>query len=112
MKYIRTKDGIFTPEKYQVAKAFVGIFEEEQAKVMSAKKTDFNIIKQADTIEELCDCYVIKDRDERLPFVSNTDFDYSNNKDKNNFDVYGAIWVGVDLKSVAKMNDKGELELL
>ena len=67
---------------------------------------------RADTIEELCDCYVIKDRDEHLPFVSKTDFDYSNNKDKNNFDVYGAIWVGVDLKSVAKMNEKGELELL
>ena len=27
-------------------------------------------------------------------------------------ELYGSIWVGADLRAVAKMNEKGELELL
>lgn len=60
-------------------------------------------VKQADTIEELCDEFVIIADDKpyiRVP-AGNT-----------NFQTYGAIWTDKGLIYVAKMNEKGELELL
>ena len=87
------------------------------------------IIKQADTIKELCDefvdtselkttntggwlydefdsdnkCLVYYAEDERRTIPLN-EFDLSK--------IYGAIWTDKGLIYVAKMNDKGELELL
>lgn len=126
MKYIRTKEGIIvdtTKYKKVVERTFhdkvVAIDLNHWGQDNDKYPTWIDvkdIIKQADTIEELVDCYVIIDRDNRFPTTASKEdiefLDYKNNKDKANFDVYGAIWVGADLKSVAKMNDKGELELL
>lgn len=121
MKLIRTKDGIYErmfPDCETQRISFDHKTIEPAYYTINydwvAKK---DVIAQADTIGKLIDVYVIKDKDERLPFVSKTDFDYVNNKDKANFEVYGAIWVtGKNgepiLRSVAKMNEKGELELL
>ena len=102
------------------------------------KKAIFNdVLKSADTIEELCD--VIVCRNELFyPLTSNregNEFDWEEinrfrksvcmseeeyNKIKettNNFEpyfwnVYGAVWTSKGLIYVAKMNEKGELELL
>ena len=76
-------------------------------------------IKVADTIEELCDevccdnevqplvnIYVHETKEQ---MIKNT-IEYLFNKNKK--DVYGAIWTNKGLIYVAKMNDKGELELL
>ena len=114
MKYVRTKDNIYEiVNDYGSSCAIKSKGKRGRTAIDGFTiKYGLSYAPRADTIEELCDCYVIKDRDERLPFISKTDFDYANNKDKNNFEVYGAIWVGVDLKSIAKMNEKGELELL
>lgn len=109
MKYIRTKDGIYyvpslryqNPEKCECEYGL--------------------IIKQADTIEELCDEFVIKYKDGTHDTLN---YDYSQRlkymeMEKYNMEIkfgncelYGAIWTDKGLKYVAKMNEKGELELL
>lgn len=66
------------------------------------------IVDEANTIEELCDEFVgINDgKPQMLRFVPYACAQYWNGG------VYGAIWTNKGLIYVAKMNDKGELELL
>ena len=104
MKYIRTKDGrILKGSNYGFG---VG---------MPYKNYD---VKVADTIEELCDFYVIWLKNRELPLfekiqkgvrpypsyfeIGECSFDKG----------YGAIFTDKGLIYVAKMNEKGELELL
>lgn len=76
---------------------------------------------RADTIEELCDEFVVvdKEKDKHIFDTIHNGFlvkgqygidarYYTDRKYK----VYGAIWTDKGLIYVAKMNDKGELELL
>lgn len=97
MKYIRTKDGTIELNREEIER---------------------EITKQADTIEELCDAVVVKYNYESLPKIIET---LQNNKSqminalKDNKDVQWinlAIWTDKGLVYVAKINDKGELELL
>lgn len=98
MKYIRTKDGVYNEITYKVAKEFVSIIEEEQAKIMSTTKTNFSIINQADTIEELCDEFVaIYDEKPHFHCLERAIQYADDNK------VYGAIWTDKGLIYVAKM---------
>lgn len=92
MKYIRTKDGI---QDIQRIFGNVGEYIKDYA------------IKQADTIEELCDEFVvvIENKQHLIPREWL--------KQEIIVDVlYGAIWTDKGLIYVAKMNEKGELELL
>lgn len=68
-------------------------------------------LPQADTIEELIDTYIVIPK-EGKPYMECKKWDISDYKE-----VYAAIWTTGEhgepiLKSVAKMNEKGELELL
>lgn len=116
MKYIRTKDGIYeTIGKEQLC--MDGEIEVFCTKHNSVAKSW--IIKQADTIEELCDRFVIeyKDHNEQrilktfmrveMAFLKQQRYELHQIKA-----IYGAIWTDKGLIYVAKMNDKGELELL
>ena len=67
-------------------------------------------LEQADTIEELCDEFVVwvgKECKAILPNYENAKMSYYNLTE-----IYGAIWTDKGLIYVAKMNEKGELELL
>lgn len=93
MKYIRTTKGIWEIEKLT--------------------KKDYEWLqmgenKQADTIEELCDEFVIVSILTEQNFITKYPKSYLHK----GFNIYGAIWTGKGLIYVAKMNDKGELELL
>jgi len=127
MKYIRTKDGIFAFEGvntitkvYETPKGIKpwsysdGTLVKEGDKFIHVNNKDYKVDEEntADTIEELCDVFV---------YETNENNHYI--KDKHNtiqlfFDnekpiaYYGAIWTDKGLIYVAKMNDKGELELL
>lgn len=117
MKYIRTKDGrIYKIWKDTGIDSFVAEGE------ITTRNGDYigsfkgfvpvgydKVIAQADTIEDLCDEFVAK-KDNSKPFVIKRYEIYSNLQF--GFIIYGAVWVGPDLHAVAKMNDKGELELL
>ena len=108
MKYIRMKDGriiAFDTDK-ELPKYIhekVGIFEHTT-----------EIVKQADTIEELCDEFVIVCEDSSLntTFKKLKEARIAGSYFECNHEYYGAIWTNKGLIYVAKMNDKGELELL
>lgn len=109
MKYIRTKDGIFDIDNYLIENAtkkcfhgiIVGSYEDFE---------DIEIIKQADTIEELCDEFVCQ----RMIFrkLEDVETHLRSANEWCNFNIYGAIWTDKGLIYVAKLNDKGEMELL
>ena len=103
MKYIRTKDRVCAYDEF-INSDYYLIFGEEE------------IVKQADTIEELCDVFVGVDENGE----HHTHTDSVNDLIHMTYDIlhvtlttiYGEIWVNDELHKVAKLNDKGELELL
>ena len=114
MKYIRTTNAI-----YEVVK------EEEARVIVKGENMNFpypkgNIVSQADSLNDLIDEKVIDNPDnwEKKPFVSrrtlSTFLGERNAKyqKEHNIKIYGSIWVDCNLIKVAKVNEKGELELL
>ena len=103
-KYIRVKDRIckvdykwFSREKprYKCVDLLYSYEEDE-------------ILNKANTIEELCDEFVCLEN--KMTFHNLETITSSCNL--KNLTIYGAIWTEWGLKYVAKMNEKGELELL
>ena len=91
MKYIRTKDKIEkVPNDY------------------ANKLVECPNLVIADTIEELCDEFVYETSKGKRYIEKYL----SHNNGIEIIAVYGAIWNNRGLKYIAKMNDKGELELL
>lgn len=118
-KYIRTKDGIY--ETWENGETYNGFGCKFNYGTIKIHKKD--VINQADTIEELCDEFVgyvgeeyVKENETYdMPNYQEYDlkemlFHMSYNKE--DCVVYGAIWTSKGLIFVAKMNDKGELELI
>lgn len=112
MKYIRTKNGVYELATEITITEFQ-IIDHLHNRVFLKSE----IQSQADTIEELCDEFVC--------WLNNqpTHFDLDENltvkEVKKNLDswkakaeVYGCIWTDKGLIYVAKMNEKGELELI
>ena len=104
MKYIRSKDGIW---KYDQENNFAERPNKDfKCTELKLRIKQEDIIKQADTIEELCDEFVyeyqtgirvINKKIIAMPDIVKT---------------YGAIWTDKGLIYVAKMNEKEEMELL
>lgn len=121
MRYIRTKDGI-----YEVISSNCGWEIPVYANNDFGEKyiQEDDIIKQADTIEELCDVYIEEYLDYKSVILKSDLYrgeDGSWRKEiglpEHKIKIYGAIWVidnngAPTLKSVVKMNENGELELL
>lgn len=124
-KFIRTKDGIYELvddthiiknnklyEKEYFNNPFGDGSDEYIGEVLIG-----DILKQSDTIEELCDVYVsvYEEQLDNEIFWANK---YTPMEVKNFYtgyipkEVYGAIWTDKGLIYVAKLNDKGCLELL
>jgi len=108
MKYIRTKDGIFKDKPLEVK------YTKNGRGGYSVEIKEKDIIKQADTIEELCDEFVIiDDLDNRINILWHTKvFSSQEVRKMSKNEIYGAIWTDKGLIYVAKMNEKGKLELL
>lgn len=112
MKYIRTKDGIYE----------VGELVETESTILDKLHTKCylkqNIIAKADTIEELCDEFVLYDNLLNTYGVFDKKVitfkwlkEHFGLYDKG-MTLYGAIWTLKGLIFVTKMNEKGELELI
>lgn len=118
MKYIRTKDGIcdLSVLYIQNCNLLKTGCKKLYDKLMSEK------IKEADNIEELCDEYVavgipfrtfIVDLNElKRSGLDIHSFSRACYVQYKNCAIYGAIYTDKGLIYVAKMNEKGELELL
>lgn len=120
-KYIRTKDNIYelNPHDYESPMCVDG---ETLTTCVYTKNHEWvaksDIIKQADTIKELCDEFVKKSKE-----IGNDYFEIGKNafvifdrkyhkEDLEHYNYYGAIWTDKGLIYVAKMNNEGELELI
>ena len=116
MKYVRTKDGIIDIRYWLTDKnGYYRYLEDDFLDYIERVDNEY-IIKQADTIEELCDEYVVvSDSFEKLLAHTIGDNDTKEVIEMAkivNGIIYGAIWTDKGLIYVAKMNEKGELELL
>ena len=111
MNYIRTKDGI-----YQLADTSGSNMYGEYHYYDHTGHNEFTkeVIKApADTIEELCDEFVVCHNGRTICQFDKDVWDYEQIKYLGaSNDFYGAIWTDKGLIFVAKMNDKGELELI
>ena len=115
MKYIRTKDGIYELIDFSKTNGMecanhYGYKDKQTGINMLMTLNETKRYKQADTIEELCDEFVLQGTTKL-----GTRFDTLNEAKTYKVEcdtLYGAIWTDKGLIYVAKMNDKGELELL
>lgn len=119
MKYIRTKDRVFETSKLPLERFSIELTKmiDKRAGLPNPNIEEIEIIKQADTIEELCDEFVCGDNYKEHCVLSHERFDESYWKERlldgdKTVSIYGAIWTDKGLIYAAKMNDKGELELL
>lgn len=116
MRYIRTKEGkifdIHSLDKYNSLEPRF-IIEENRLIIFDLRNERFianhgEVLKQADNIEDLCDGFVLVDKElnHKTIIASSKGFASSND-----YELYGAIWTEWGLKYVAKMNQYGEMEL-
>ena len=116
-KYIRTKDGRIlriiycdTPRDFNGKPIVKRYWYKENKEEIYIGKDD--ILKQADTIEELCDEFVYCDKDDKPYVIKDLELNKSFLENRKQDKIYGAIWTDKGLIYIAKMNDRGELELL
>ena len=116
-KYIRTKNGIYEYVGYDNECAIPSPIIKCKGKLTHCLECD--IIHEADTIEKLCDGVVLAGIDFIFLNKEHTQFRFKGKDewlDITEYElkrgIYGAIWTDKGLIYVAKMNDKGELELL
>lgn len=117
MKYVRTKDNI-----YEIVNDYGGSCAVKSRGKRGKTAIDGFIIKygltfapRSDTIEELCEGFCLLGNDgTKLVYNISDWLDLKENilSNKAWIEIYGAIWTPKGLIYVAKMNDKGELELL
>lgn len=109
--YIRTKDGVY---KIDEVKPYF-LDEKQKLFINNELKVAINeqrVINQSENLYELCDAFVLIERNAK-PIIFKTLQGATNNKIYDDEIIYGAIWVdGKGLIYVAKMNEKGELELI
>ena len=115
MKYIRTEDGI-----YEDAGTDGGGWRcvRYKGNKIALSQDDDKIVKEADTIEKLCDEFDVYCPCWRGQGHNLTDCykialeDYKNRKTAYSAMLFGGIWTDKGFIYVTKMNEKGELELL
>lgn len=109
MKYIRTKDG----KIIKILKEGIDMFGKYGMVNKENCIRNYDDSKQADTIEELCDEFVVFIKGSCGGHWLTPIKDFEHTKKEYCYDeIYGAIWTNKGLIYVAKMNKKGDLELL
>ena len=104
MKYIRTNDGIYkTRQCYPEETLFENVTYVYRHEFVKNK----DIIDQADTIEDLCDCYSYD-----TETVKDISVACSWKRCDTDREIFGCIKTNKGLIYVAKLNANGELELL
>ena len=120
-KYIRTKDKIYEVIE-ENSNYYKCIYDNGRITLVAKFDNDVNgfpkALKQAHTIEELCDEFVqIISNGKIIQRSISRDLHQLKIKKEmyeiyNKVDTFGAIWTDKGLIYVAKMNENGELELL
>ena len=102
--YIRTKDGVY---EVKVNKYHELVYCKNNQIVLSC-----NIIKQSENIEELCDRFVVMDKETKEVMNIVSFLEYAKLWAHCKYNIYGAVWCEWGLKYVVKLDDKGKLELI
>ena len=122
MKYIKTKDKVVKVDnkKYKLIKCNEKVVL--QINIDEKQIIREYIVNQADTIEELCDEFVVYQPWTNTRYIANKNVfkeikynietNYYKSLGYKNPNIFGAIWTDKGLIYVSKMNEKGELELL
>lgn len=129
-KFIRTDKGIFEFKSNMsietgIFSFFGKIYNTSEKHLFRNDKDLGEFVSQADTIEELCDEFVLyfdcKDDKIRNHYMIEDELDDVNarldiirswNEHEEPKVIYGAIWTDKGLIYVAKLNEKGDLELI
>ena len=124
MKYIRTKDGVYEAlESFKTPEGYFYFSYEQKTNdalnpIVRESVYDYDLIKQADNIKELCDDFVVchSEVNDGLPFICPKRDGLLENMFKlwiyYKIFPYGAIWTDKGLIYVAKLNEKGNWELI
>lgn len=115
MRYIRTKSNIYETEARYLDNngKWIGysLVDYDMAFIVRSQ-----VNREADTIEELCDEFVvIRDNTKINQLVRADDINYLKEmmkEDKRIIEVKGAIWCELGLKYVARVKEDGGLELI
>lgn len=111
MKYIRTEDKVYDGSLY--LREYTGWYFHEKSKLYTFEEID--IIKEADTIKELCDGDVLfEDGQLKKVHYYNEGFGFNQYGSKLSTNQVVVLFIATKkgLIYVAKMNERGELELL
>lgn len=105
--YIRTKNMIFQVESETCDKQgyYIDRYEED---VILKKR----VIKQSENLEELCDRFVVMDKETKEVISIVSFLAYAKLWSYCKYNIYGAVWCEWGLKYVAKSDDEGKLELI
>ena len=114
--YIRTKDGRIAEVKENMAikrcsENVLRLVYKDNRSICVLNGND-DITKEADTIEELCDRFVVIDKETKEVMNIVSFLAYAKLWSSCKYNIYGAIWTSKGLIYVAKMNDKGDLLLI
>lgn len=116
MTYVRTKDG-------RILKSFRDEMSTPELEILIAQGIlipNDEIVSQSDSIKELCDEFVAFENGFLRPRLEFKNIDenvldaflHCVKMECPNADLFGSIWTKKGLIHVAKINEKGELELL
>lgn len=103
--YIRTKNMIFQVESETFDKQ--GYYIGDYGVILK-----YQVIKQSENIEELCDRFVVMDKETKEVMNIVSFLEYAKLWSYCKYNIYGAVWCEWGLKYVAKLDDKGDLELI
>ena len=105
--YIRTKNRIYQVESETCNKQGYYIDRYEEDVILKRQ-----VIKQSENIEELCDRFVVMDKETKEVMNIVSFLEYAKLWSYCKYNIYGAIWTEWGLKYVVKLDDKGKLELI
>ena len=123
--YIRTKDSVYDTNKYhyeiEIDVLYEIVWDDQYTEYgVNGKYSRGKVIAQSENLEELCDefLYVNKPNEDYEKFekpliaIQNKFETMVKIAKITNSDLYGAIYTDKGLIYVAKLNEKGELELI
>ena len=105
--YIRTKDGIYKVEGETCHKQGYFIDRYEEDVILKEQ-----VIKQSENLEELCDRFVVMDKETKEVISIVSFLAYAKLWSYCKYNIYGAIWTDFGLKYVARLTEDGGIELI
>ena len=105
--YIRTKNRIYKVESETCHKKGYYIDRYEEDVILKEQ-----VIKQSENLEELCDRFVVMDKETKEVMNIVSFLEYAKLWSYCKYNIYGAIWTDKGLIYVSKINDEGDLELI